>query len=367
VPFGVLASRSFQPDPLMILVMLISLHAIFRYHDRPSARRFAAAVTASALAIFVKPPCLFLIFGAFISLALSEHGFRATLKNSKWWIFALGAISPSLVYYPYAILTGGRLHFQAESSFHPQLFLQPTYWLGWLNMVGRVAGYTALIAALLGLLVSRAGVPRSLLAGLWVGYLIFGLVFNYHVHTHDYYNLPLIPVIALSLGPVWDAVAKQLPNPVGTRRMARAGCLLVVVGLTVVVYVRAVWEPLNYADRDQVTIAEQIGRRVNHTTKAFLLSYANGDMLEYHGDLAGVPWPWNMQRGKPRGKAPHSVEERFNKMYQEYSPEYFIVTEMGEYKEQPELREFLATHFALLPGEERYRIFDLRKRPASSR
>jgi stage III sporulation protein SpoIIIAA len=74
-----------------------------------------------------------------------------------------------------------------------------------------------------------------------------------------------------------------------------------------------------------------------------------------------------MQREKPWGKAPHSVEERFNKMYQEYSPEYFIVTEMGEYKEQPELREFLATHFALLPGEERYRIFDLRKRPASSR
>ena len=42
---------------------------------------------------------------------------------------------------------------------------------------------------------------RPLLLGLWIGYIVFGFTFSYHFSTHDYYHLPLIPIVAISLAP----------------------------------------------------------------------------------------------------------------------------------------------------------------------
>jgi 4-amino-4-deoxy-L-arabinose transferase-like glycosyltransferase len=48
VSLGILISRSFQPDALMILLFLISLYCILRYYERPklSTLLIAASVTS---------------------------------------------------------------------------------------------------------------------------------------------------------------------------------------------------------------------------------------------------------------------------------------------------------------------------------
>jgi len=43
LPFAVVASRSFQPDPLMVMLMLASVFAILRYYDAPSNARLMVA------------------------------------------------------------------------------------------------------------------------------------------------------------------------------------------------------------------------------------------------------------------------------------------------------------------------------------
>jgi hypothetical protein len=53
-------------------------------------------------------------------------------------------------------------------------------------------------------------------------------------------------------------------------------------------------------------------------------------------------------------------------MAQDYSPEYFIVTDMDEYRGQPELDDFLNKNFPVLEPANRYVIFDLRKRLSSN-
>src|SRR5215210_7248230 len=59
-PFSVLPSRAFQPDPLMIMMLLISILAIWRYHRHPSMTRLVVAASVSSLALFIKPGiCLF--------------------------------------------------------------------------------------------------------------------------------------------------------------------------------------------------------------------------------------------------------------------------------------------------------------------
>jgi len=371
LPYGVIASRSFQPDPMMVMLMLASLYFMFLDHGHPSPRTYTLAVTFSALAILIVPKCSFAIFGAFISLAMSKQGFGLTVRNPKSSILTILTPLPATLYYLHGILTRAPLRFLRHNFFFPHLFFEPSYWLGWLNMIEKVVGPIALVAALVGVLLFREGSPRALLTGLWAGYFLFGLVFNYHIHTHDYYQLQLIPVVALSLGFLADRLAQQLAGRLEKERPWHATLMALAVflsGLAAVFYFRAIWKPLTDVDRDQVSISQVVGERVNHTTRALCLSYAYGDLLEYHGDICAYPWPvgsdLRAERASP-GPNP-TVEERFTKMARNYSPEYFIVTDMDEYRGQPELDDFLNKNFPVLERADRYLIFDLRKRLSSN-
>ena len=75
------------------------------------------------------------------------------------------------------------------------------------------AGYIPFIMGLIGILLTDKGILRGLLLGLWLGYLFFCLLFTYHIHTHDYYHLILIPVIAMSLAPIGSAVFRTMRQP----------------------------------------------------------------------------------------------------------------------------------------------------------
>jgi 4-amino-4-deoxy-L-arabinose transferase-like glycosyltransferase len=364
-PFGVMASRSFQPDPLMVMVFVISLHAIFLYYEERSTQRLVITTVVSALAILIKPVCFFAILAAFVSVSLSEQGFLATIKNLRAWTFGLAAILPSLMFYGYGSLTGGYIRFQAESSFRPRLYLEPSYWRGWLHMIGAAVGILAFGMALFSIPLFHKGLARSLACGLWVGYFIFGLVFNYHIHTHSYYQLQLIPIVAFALAAGAAHFIKLLERSVGPSGRAHvtlAGVLLSVCLVAIAVWVRANWESTYYEDRDQVTISQQIGERTAHTQRAIFLSYANGELLEYHGELIGIPWPWRSEMHARQGWArPNlTIEERFKEINQKYPSDYFIVTEMGEYQAQHELADFLVKHFPLLVRDRQYLIFDLR-------
>ncbi len=371
LPYGVLASRSFLPDPLMVMMLVVSIYRILLYYDEPSSRRFVLGAMASALAILIKPMCLFMIVGTCISLAICRQGLGAAIKSPSLRRFAVIVLLPGLIYYAYGVATWERLRYQALGSFYPHLFLVPTYWENWFKTVDRVVGASAFIIALLGLLLFREGLPRALALGLWSGYFLFGLFFNYHIHTHDYYQLQLIPLVALSLGPFADAVLKPLSSPPETRGGWCAIQVIVLVlaaGFALGSYVRAVWPPLTQIDRDPVTIAEEIGERVRHSTHTLFLSYANGQILAYHGELFGISWPWesDLQTEKRWGQPSRAVEARFNELVAKYSPEFFIVTEMGEFERRADLKNFLTKNFPVLVRSDRYLIFDLRKKGSPS-
>ena len=364
-PFSVMASRSFQPDPLMVMMFVASIYAILLYYEERSAKRFAVAAASSALAILIKPVCLFAILAAFISVPLAWQGLRATIRSFRIWAFGFIALLPSLVFYGYGALTGGHIQYQAESSFHIRLYLEPGYWRGWFHMIGAAVGIPAFALALLCIPLLPRGLTRSLGCGLWVGYLAFGLVFNHHISTHSYYQLQFIPIVAFTLAAGASyliRITESIRGANGPAHHALPAVLLSVWLAAIAAWVRANWKPIYYEDYDQVTISEQIGEKTAHTRKAIFLSYANGELLEYHGELIGIPWPWRSDMHAQQGWArPNlTVEERYKEIIDQYPSDYFIVTEMGEYRAQPKLGNFLVKHFPLLVNEKRYLVFDLR-------
>jgi hypothetical protein len=252
-------------------------------------------------------------------------------------------------------------------------------------MLGKVVGYSALAGALLGVLLLRRGVPRALMVGLWGGYLFFGLVYTTHISTHDYYSLQLIPVIALSLGPLWELVTSRPDWAVSPAHTGWGGLreytwgvvvpalLVSALILGVVVenrqtilkiveqerYAEERWEP-------RIKTYQEMGQVVNHSRHTLVLVHWDyGNSLAYHGRLAKEAWPspTELQVEERLGKPESSVEKRFDALSSKHSPEYFIITKNWYWDaEYQDLRGFLTKNYTLMAQGDDYIVFDLRDR-----
>jgi len=408
LPYSISASRSFQPDPLMIMLSMISLFTIVWNYDSPSKSRLITASGISAVAIFVKPYCIFLIFGLAMSLFIKRHGVRKAIFNSDFLVFSFISILPTFVYYGYTSLIQRDAQAHIQASFLPYLLLRPYFWKDWFVIIGRVIGYTAFAGALTGLIIST-GFLRTVLAGLWIGYVVFGMVFSFHIHTHDYYQLQFIPVIALSLIPVAAMIVNKFSSLFFSRKHIVFLSIAVILLIAATGYFVRSGNLRDYKDyikpvgaiigvnpdfykfitadfEKEVMAAREIGEIVGHSTNTVFLTSDFGRSLSYHGEISGLPWPISisMRDRKEMGTPIPDKKELFNprylmirtyksklfkgkQIYEEYirfTPDYFIITDFKEFDIQPDLKEFLYNNFPVKAKSDSYLIFDMSRMSA---
>jgi hypothetical protein len=300
---------------------------------------------------------------------------------------------PASLYYLYGAFLAGFLHGQTSRKVVPQLLLEASFWEGWLGMIRFVVGLVALVGALFGILLLRKGLPRALMIGLWGGYFLFGLTFAHHISLVPYYSLQLIPVVALSLGPLADLVMTDLSQTVnnigqlGWRGYGTVIVLVVSISLLVLSAVgtrqtsaySASWMR---AQQDRAAsypaTFQEIGEVVNHSRRTLVLFggyittpyYWEPDYtyaLMYHGRFLGDEWPYPIQSGKLQERE-SSAEELFYRRYRQFrrhhnhSPEYLIITNGWWNREETKgLRSFLTKNFPVQGQGDIYIVFDLRK------
>jgi hypothetical protein len=368
LPFGVIASRSFQPDPLMILTTLGALLAIVEQDRRPDLRSSVLAGLAIAAALLVKPMGLFLLVAAFASLTLRRLRLSAFTDRFVWTTAGVAAL-PVAVYYAPGLLQTGFLSGQAERSLMPELWTQRVFWAGWTQQLRHVFGLGPVVVALLGAALVAKGLPRLLLLALWLGYATFGLVFTYHISSHDYYQLQLVPVIALSLGalcqPLLATLAARAPA-VGRgtvlASLAIAGCF----GYAAPLRDNDALGTLAVKSPQAIAVYAEIGRRVGHSEKVVFLSPDSyGGPLQTYGELAGWYWPtFRQQRAaEHRGHGFGNAVERLGE-YRRQGATYFVSTSRSELANQPRVQRWLQRKVPLVAHGDDYVIYDLRSEPA---
>ncbi|MBN1917880.1 MAG: glycosyltransferase family 39 protein [Verrucomicrobia bacterium] len=362
LPFGIRASRTFMPEPLMFMLTLWALDAMVRYLDAPSLRRLLVGAGVAALAVLVKPIGLFMILGAFACLILATREARRLVIRPGPIAFMAIALLPAAVYYSYTVFISGSLSGMAGKKILPHLLVQVSYWSGCAAIVQQVVGYGAFLGALVGVLLIRDALYRGLVVGLWLGYVVFALIFSYTVHTHDYWSLQLVPIVALSLGSLFDVVLRALGG-MGVRWPRRAlvnalGVLAIGLGAG-----QVVWTLRAEDFRRLPAIGRQVGELVEHSRRTVFLSSGHGKWLLYYGEIEGSAWPVeaDLRARELRGQPQWTAAERLRRVIASEAPEYFIVTDMAAYDLQPELRELLTNGYPALVRTDDYVIFDLRR------
>src|SRR5215210_2147145 len=352
--------------------------------------RLMVAVVASSMALFVKPGiCLFQIYGAFFALMVYRRGLLGSLRSVHLYLFAVLSLLPVALYYAYGTVIGGFLQGQVQGKVVPQYLLETYFWRGWLEQIGSMVGLIAFVGAVLGVLLLRQGLPRALLAGLWGGYFLFGLVFTYHIHTHGYYSLQLIPVVALSLGSVGDRAVGYIGqrDQQYYRRALVLGLMVLAVAFAVagqrttisgIVHQAGGTKPFPGKYMGSALIADyearaktyrEIGEITGHSTRTIYAAPDFGYPLLYHGRIGGEYWPtpemmaWWRSRGRTESHlgGASTRRELFDDWYSEVSPEYFVVIKLEGWRHDKMLRRLLKRNFANVARDRDYVVFDLQK------
>ncbi len=358
LPFGAIASRSFQPDPLMVMGITLAWWSFFRWQRSPTWKRAIVAGVITGLAILVKFVAVFMLLGGMAALVLRDRGFKAALKDKQVWAVVVLSALPAALYLAYGLFASGMAS-QFEGRFFFELLKKPNHYVRWGSVMMSVVGFSGIMLGLVGTLMFQNPSQRAFVIGLWGGYVVYGLFFPYHFLTHDYYHLPLIPLVALCLAPVADGVFRQLAavNPGKLARLAVLAILFLGIALKMWdIRVELARSDFRHEPPYWQALGELIGRE--HTVVALTQDY--GYRLTYYGWINVRNWPEtrHLKYRQLRGGKPLEFESWFAEETE--GMDYFLVTRLKELERQKELRQQLYGHYPLVAEGDGYLLFDLR-------
>jgi 4-amino-4-deoxy-L-arabinose transferase-like glycosyltransferase len=357
LPYGIVASRSFQPDALMTAAALFALAAIARAFEQASRRRLMIAAAALGAAAVIKPMSVFLTVPAVVGLAVAHGSFAALRRRAPWIVLSLGLLPPVLVY-GYGAAFGTLARDQMRLRFVPGLIPTAFFWGGLWQQISRVLGPATFTIALLGTVLAERR-ARAVLTAVWAGYLLFAVAFTYHMPTHDYYHLPYITLAALGSAALVGTAQRHLAAR-GFARLADAGVLAAIVLVAATGAFRA-WPQLATGDQGRIAMYREIGALAEHHRRVLFLDTEYGYPLMYHGEVSGDAWPGSDDLAAEAlgGAAPIGADERFARDFADYGAAFFLVTDLRSLREQPDLQRWLASHADVVRATTAYHVYRL--------
>jgi hypothetical protein len=358
-PYGITASRAFMPDPLMVTLLIWTVWAVYRWSEKPGWGRALLAGLLGALTIYAKLTAMFYVGGAMIALAIGKYGFKKAMRSPQVWAMGLTALLPGLIYNLLGIFV---LKFIGNSAvinrIIPSMLIDPVSYLRWNNMIVTVVGVAAFLLGLLGIALLDSHEKRSLVLGLWIGYILFGAFFIYYYTTHDYYHLAIIPITAIGLAAVAEVLLKragELIKPGWFFKTFTFILLFAIVGETIW-QVRNDFKRSDY--RSQAQFWQKLGDELRGSSSLGMTDDYNG-RLAYYGWYEAAYMP-DLNELEHRALAGHSGDMAATFEDLAKGQKYFVVTMLDDLNSVPEFKAYLDQTYPVYDSGEGYIIYDLR-------
>ncbi|MGD0005511.1 MAG: glycosyltransferase family 39 protein, partial [Anaerolineaceae bacterium] len=88
LPFSVIASRSFQPDPWMVMWILVFAYTLNRWRETPTWKWALITGLVGGMAVLVKVFAGFFVVCTLAAVMLVTLGFRRTFRSLQAWVMA---------------------------------------------------------------------------------------------------------------------------------------------------------------------------------------------------------------------------------------------------------------------------------------
>jgi hypothetical protein len=184
-----------------------------------------------------------------------------------------------------------------------------------------------------------------------------GFALSHHISTHDYYSLPLIPLMGFGLAALTEAARQTLPEP---RRLT--GALAVILLLSAAGL--STWEARTVLKRADYRAApafwQNLADRMGRDAGVVGITQDYGVRLVYYGWITPNNW-LTAAEFDLRRDAGQQFDLGALFAEQTQGKQFFLVTVPEEFDRQPELKALLNARYAVFDQGPGYLIYDLRK------
>jgi 4-amino-4-deoxy-L-arabinose transferase-like glycosyltransferase len=355
-PYGIFASRSFQPDPLMIMFLIWALEALLTWNDRQTFQHALLAGFAAGVAILVKQVSIFPFGMAAVFFVLSEFGLKKALRNKQIWLIALMSLLPMLIYNFWGYFIQGFLVQQYQGRFLIEEIISPAFYIRWIRKLDQVFGIPLVIGSLLGIVTIAEKKNRMLWIGFLAGYGLYGLALPHHIGTHDYYQLPFFPVLAVGTGKIADSIANGFQLFKAGQKSSKILFFLLLFGFfgwwiadSAITLKRADYRNWPRLWQELAVELDPYEGQIN--TIGIMDDYGAG--MIYWGLRTPLIWEENVEKLNE-----YDAMEKIRKAMM--NREFLIVTDFKSYYQQPRLQRWLMSNATVYRQTADYLVFDLR-------
>jgi 4-amino-4-deoxy-L-arabinose transferase-like glycosyltransferase len=361
LPWSVIFGRTFLPDLPMMMLTLWAAYTLYRWGETPTWKWAILTGLLAGLAGYVKLPAVFPIFLMLVGVVLTTLGFKKAIKSAQVWVMAALFIIFPAVYYLIVIPAWSSAYVSFTLGYLNSL-LQPSFYVRWIIFAGGLVDLGVAIVSFVGvwLLPKKA---RIIPLALWMGYLVYGLAFPHHIITHEYYSIPLIPAIALSLAPIAGLIFDRINARGNLARWALVGVLVFSVGYSAWM-ARSIMYGKNY--RGETIGWQKVGQALPKEGNLIGLTHEMGYRLAYYGWRHVNPWLYTTADEQALSSTADPLAEfktRFDNAV--IGQDYFVVTLMNDFNAQPMLKTYLYDNYPVYAEGDGYLIFNL-TRPKES-
>jgi len=316
----------------------------------------------SGFAIYVKLPAIFFVAPALLVLVFIEdpdgkrYKVLETITHPQVIIIAILAILPALIYHVDGLYVSGFLQRQTSFRFFPSLVADPFHYLRWKDVIDQTLGIEFFLFGLAGILLIKEKTFRVLFFSVFVGYLLYGITFNYHIITHNYYQIPLTPAIAIGLAAFGGVLFERFQG--------RQAFLMIIIGGLLFFWMSFnFWDArmrLKHADfRDQPEFYAQLGSKLqDYSVVSITPNY--GYRLGYWGWKQTTNWG-SVGDFTMRELAGMDLDREAMFARAVEGRQLFLVTDVGEFNRQQDIQDLLYETYPIYDQGEGYIIFDLRQ------
>ena len=354
LPFAVQASRSFQPDPLMTSAFIAGIYFLYRWSEEQKWKWAIFAALFIGFAVLVKIVIVFFVIGAAVAAVLSTLGLRFWKSIQVWVMMALMAV-PAFIYYILGHPGRSDEYFFAWTVDLIKLITTTSFYAHWLGFVGSLFGLTILFLSIAGVFLAPPRL-RWMLIGIWIGYICYGLTLPYQMYTHSYYHIQLIPVVALGLVPIIEAVAVRMSGETRWLKAALIALVVFVIGYQAwIARSDLVAQAADY--RREPAYWENMAKAIPVNANLIGLTQDYGYRLMYYGWRKITLWPYVNGLTAVKGTSVNA-QAKFSELVA--GRDYFLVSASNQLDAQPELKKILDAYTVTAQGEG-FVLYDLHK------
>ncbi len=358
LPFGVSISRAFMPEPLYIMWMWLGIFVFYRWVEKQKWTLAVLAGVFIGISILVKVFAAFMLIPAVAFYLIARFGIKPIVKNLQFYaLAALSGIIPA-VYYLFIVPGQSGNYLETWSIPFLHLLAQPAFYIQWFHWLSGLFNPAILILAAASILLFRSP-ERWLVLGLWVGYAIFGMTLPSLITSHNYYSLPLVPIVSLSLAGLGAAILPRIAQSGRVWQVLFLGLAVVSVGDS------AIMARKDIRGADYVAQAAYWKNLSEHLPdgKYVGLVADYGASMIYYGwrFVSEYPYSFDIDMARLGGRSfdfSKQAWEFFRSHTNGY--DYFLITELSELQAQPYLHDILYEYFPIVQQVSDHIVFDLR-------